>query len=443
MVNTRKGFRKAAVLTLFILIGTAGFNGTVSAEDSRALQKMIDSAPAGASLMIPAGSYSGPVTINRPLKIAAQGEVTLRSSGAEPVLTMLTDRASVSGLRIIDERDNPQKAAVIVTGTGNTLENLFIQTNGTGIHLEKAFQGAVRKTVIEGTPTDNPESRKGNGIDLLESHENIMENNQIRHMFDGVYMESSNSNQARDNLVEYSRYGYHLMYTKNAVIAENRGYRNVTGAMVMGSENVKVKNNNFSKQSENVNAQGVLLFDVKNSELTNNIIEGNRVGIYAETAGSNVISGNSLSRNFIGLEMIASTKNELTGNNFLTNVVQAEAQSSKDNKVYGNYWDDLQGIDLDGKGISAVSYQVNPFFQTFVDQVPAFQLFFQSPGMAFLENLFSGDTGEWMKDEKPLMKPAEILGVPEQAKGKPSTWLSLLLLVGTITLIYRTGVKRI
>jgi nitrous oxidase accessory protein len=231
------------------------------------------------------------------------------------------------------------------------------------------------------------------------------------------------------------------MYTEGTLVRNNVGTYNVTGGMVMGVTDAVVEGNSFTKQSENVNSQGLLLFDVHTSKIKNNRVEGNRVGIYIEQSSKNDIRDNSVERNFVGIQFLDSEGNKLQANDFIANVINAEATDSPDNQLTGNFWDSFSGIDADGDGRSDIAYVINPFFQQLTHQTPSFQLFFQSPGMQFLETMMQAGRESWTMDDAPLMKPAG-----EQAKAGKHKLYSLLvslgLLILSMTIIYKTGVKR-
>lgn len=378
------------------------------------LQAMIDRAAPGDVLTLDAGVYEGAVLIDKPLTLAAEGEAVLSGGGDGPVVTVRTDGAELVGLTIRDRRARPDSAAVVVEGDRNRLQRLVVETAGTGVQLREADGNKLEQLVINGLSgadvsqaTHDSPARRGNGIDLWKSHDNLIEGNRISRMFDGIYVESSHGNRIVGNEVTRSRYGYHIMFGDDNRLNGNNGFQNVTGAMVMGAKRTEVIGNTFTKQTESVNAQGLLLFDAFDTVVKNNIIEGNRVGIYVEAAGNNEITDNTVSRNFIGMQLLGADENRLTHNTFIANVAQAQALGSRNNRMEANYWDDFQGIDLTGNGVSNLPYRVNPFFLSLSEKIPPFQVFFGSPGMRFFESLFHHPTELWLKDDRPLLKPPE------------------------------------
>jgi nitrous oxidase accessory protein len=447
IISRNRRIRWFIILMFSVVNGLLYGNTVVQAvEPNTELQMLIDQSKPGDTIHIPPGTYQGPVQVNKPLKLIADQDVVVHGQGDAPVLTIQSDQVTITGWHLVDERPrDPKEATLIVNGNDNVIEQVTIRTNGTGIQLREANRNLIDGVQVVGLTAARGESgsiMRGNGIDLWESYNNRITNSLIDNMYDGIYLENSSDNLIRHNEARNSRYGYHLMFTKNNVIEDNVGVHNVTGAMVMGSEGVRLQNNAFAKQSENVNSQGILLFDVKQTIANNNRVEGNRVGLYVEASSQNQILDNVLHHNFIGIQMIDSSSNELTGNEFVSNVIQAQAEASSNNKVEFNYWDDMQGIDLSGSGRSDLAYQINPFYISLTNDVKAFQIFFGSPGMEFLESLFYNPTDSWLKDSSPLMAPPTAQGQWKRTVDYRASWLGLFLLAVSLICIYRWGVAK-
>ncbi|WP_168121203.1 NosD domain-containing protein [Paenibacillus sp. HB172176] len=445
------GYRRKWLESFMILGISAAISllPAISAEAAalqNSLQEMINETKAGDILRLPAGSYSGAVVIDKPLTIAAEEGAVLRIEEGlvETALTIKADHVSISGLRIEDGTVKEQPT-LMVEGDYAKLENVTILTGSFGIQLRSANEAKISHTRIEWIGLvggREPEIfQKGNGIDLYESDGNLLIDNIITGMHDGIYLENSDDNQVLENRFEELRYGVHCMYTKNILIRDNIGTRNVTGAMIMGVQNVEVSHNTFTKQSENVNSQGILLFDAHHSLIESNQVEGNRVGVYVEESSENEIANNEILSNFIGIQMLNAEDNTVKANRFIGNVANAEARNSANNILDRNYWDTFSGIDTDGDGSSDISYAINPFFQTLIKQKPGFQLFFQSPGMMFLENLYRSGSESWPRDQHPLMKPGDGSVNAMQNSLKKTGLAGGMLLIAAIYLIIM-GVRR-
>lgn len=441
----RRGRRVLFILMLCLALVVAGPTAFGSSKEEIPLQSLIDSTADGGTLFLEGNRvYTGPAVIAKPITIVSVGSEALIVNQSDfPVLSLQANGIHLAGLRIRDEQTNPKKPAILVTSSGNRIERVHLVTQGGGIYLRQADDNAIVMNRIEGKHAlDLKEaySLRGNGIDLLASSRNRIEDNTIIHVHDGVYVESSNDTLVKNNRTEESRYGFHFMFSGNPQLRNNTGSRNVTGAMVMGVERATVKGNRFDKQTDNVNSQGILLFDVHRSEISNNRVEGNRVGFYIENSTENKLMHNEVMSNFIGMQMIHSDGNNMEDNSFVSNVIQAQSSESKNNKLVRNYWDDNEGLDVDGDTFSDMPYEIDPFFLKLTEDIEAYQIFFQSPGLPFLQTLFRADTSNWLKDMNPLLSPSfeDTQGESEKNRIKMLLLGFLLFSFATI-IIYRWG----
>lgn len=344
------------------------------------LQTTIDAAPPNSTLTIPSGEYAGPIVINKTLQLKAEGAVVIINESDQPALMITADHVSIKGMQI--------------------------KTRTVGIKATDAHYLHIADNRIAFLAKDNTSSlsgERGNGIDLFHSHVSTIINNNIANLQDGIYLETSHAAQVKNNVVSHSRYGVHCMYVNDLNLLNNQMSDNITGAMIMVAEKAVIKDNRFAKQSENVTAQGLLLFDTHNSTVSGNILADNRVGLHIEDATDNLLTNNQISGNFIGVQFFVSSNNTLSNNQFVANVILAQATDSQNNNLHSNYWDSFKGIDIDGDGKSNISFKINPFFQKLTDKVPAFQLFFQAPGMPLIENVLATDSEAWTTDRSPLM----------------------------------------
>lgn len=431
-----------SIIFLVNLYSPANF---VSGKSPLDLQDLIDSAMSGETIVIPAGTYEGPLVINKPLTIEGAGDVNLVNKSKDPAIWVIADDVHIKGLSIVDI-DEKESASILIEADHTVMEVLHIRTASYGIQLHDASYNEIWNSEIvwESAGTQNVKlSAKHNGIDLYEAHDNRLIGNTISDLHDGIYLESSDRNIVDGNHIFRSRYGVHCMYTDGTIIRNNVGSFNLTGAMVMAVRDVEVTNNHFYKQNESVNSQGILLFDAHSSLFYDNKVEGNRVGFYIELSSDNTIMNNQVKQNFIGIQLIEASNNLLNNNVFSGNVIEAEARLSSDNNVNANFWDSFRGIDLNGDGRSEISNAINPFFQTIVKAQPAFQLFFQSPGMIFLQDMFQSDRQQWMTDNEPLMEPpADIQDQLSSQADIGTGIMGAFMLMAAITTLFYLGVRR-
>lgn len=436
---------------LFPVVAFSATEGERSSKPIYDLQQIIDEAQPGDTLELADGNYQGPVVIDKVLHIQGSDKVLLTNATPEAAIMIQADGVVLEGVSI---RQNyvSESAAIVVTADEVVLKDLNIQTKGFGILLRNAERGTVFHNSISWLRTKNSKTgERGNGIDLYNSHNNTIEQNKIQNMRDGIYLENSRQLKILNNQLMGSRYGIHCMYIDGSEIIGNLGEYNITGAMVMGVRDVLLSNNSFLKQSKNVNAQGLLLYDVQNSVIEKNVVEGNRVGIYIESSQKNQLRKNSILRNFIGIQFVHAENNKIHDNDFVSNVIEAEAIDSDANEIERNYWDSAQGLDLNKDGISEIPYAINPFYQELISRTPAYQLFFQSPGMTFLSSMYTNNQESWTKDSSPLMKMSigSISKPPSSSAEKgyisETTFMLLItstLLITSVAIIFYSGVSK-
>ncbi|WP_440119410.1 right-handed parallel beta-helix repeat-containing protein [Paenibacillus sp. QZ-Y1] len=429
-------------LTVIMTIPLSFPHGTAMADSGNRgiipLQPVIDRSAPGEVIVLESGRYSGPVTIDKNLTIQGDPTVILLNAETTSTITIRSDGVKLSGFTI--EHDaNEQTAAIQVEGKNSEITDMHIETQGFGMIIRDSSHAIIQRNDITWVGADSASSsQKGNGIDLYNSHDSYIEANEITGMRDGIYLENSRKSTVENNRLLHTRYGIHCMYIDGSSVMDNTGEGNMTGAMIMGVKNTVISGNFFRKQSTNVHSQGILLYDVHQSSVLNNVVEGNRVGMNIAESSGNEIRGNAVLRNFIGIQLVLAEANEFTHNRFVSNVIEASPLDSPDNIMMENYWDSFQGLDLNQDGISDISYAINPFYEQLVSRNSAYQLFFQSPGMVFLSDLFTEGREQWTTDKSPRMSmdmESDLQMSTERTTGSNVVWMLGLVLLGMATFI--------
>ncbi|HLQ83640.1 MAG TPA: NosD domain-containing protein [Pseudogracilibacillus sp.] len=354
-------------------------------------------------IKLAAGTYNESVSITKPIHLIGSDNVILTSSTQAPIISIEANDVTIENVSFDYKSEAEASTAILVNGNNNTLKNLEINTSQFGIRLDDAHDNELSKIKIIGKKS-NPISERQHGIDLWKSDNNKIFETKIKHIRDGMYIESSNHTQVYDNDISHGRYGYHLMFTEDTVLEKNKSSVNVSGMMVMGTKRTKVNENILINNQKSVQSLGLLLFDVKDGIITRNKILNNRVGIFVESAKENDISMNEVGHNYIGLQFKLAENNKIKDNVFIANVAQGQAEDSSHNDINENYWGDHLGLDFTGNNRSDLPYEIDPFYYNLTDEYPPFQLLFASPGMIFLEQLFTTPKEEKMIDASPLME---------------------------------------
>ncbi|MFU1792986.1 NosD domain-containing protein [Paenibacillus azoreducens] len=408
------------------------------------LQPMIDQARAGDVIRLAPGTYLGPVTIGKSIAIEGGGGATIINDSDNSAITVHASGTRLQGLNI-RHQGKGETAGIEVHAQSVQLEQLKIRTQRHGIMVRDASKSVIRNNDIAFF-ADQPVriGKKGNGIDLYNSQDNQILNNKIAFMKDAIYMEKGRNETVNGNEVSYSRYGIHFMYIDDSRVTHNSGEFNITGAMVMEVSNLDIADNMFRKQSGNVNSQGLLLYDVRESRIDRNVIEGNRVGIYMERAEGNRLAENALLQNFVGIQMIQAKNNLMRRNTFVSNVIEATERESDANRLTENYWDSFQGLDVTNDGLSDIPYRIQPFFQRVIAGNSAYQLFFQSPSISFLSDIFAAGGKASAADDSPLMKPDLLpsTGRSSNDGGMGVLIIGLILLLTSVFTISLGGIRK-
>lgn len=420
----------------FVLIGflLGGFSHPTLAKGD--IQELIDHAKAGETVKIQSGTYKESITIDKPIKVIGEGEVRIISDGENPALTIKNRGASVQDVIVENTRS---EFAVFVTGSNHLLQNITVKTAKIGVRLNEASKIVVKDVKVEGLPGAQ---KVGNGIDLFQAKENIIENNTVSGIRDGIYVESSGANKITGNTVSNSRYGLHFMYTQDNIVRGNTFTNSHTGSMIMVSYNELYENNYLLENRKNVNSQGLYLYDVHDSMFKDNHINDNRIGIMIDNSFTNTISRNEFKGNALGIIFKQSTDNNITKNDFKINVttILTYGDNSKNNNLINNYWDNQTGVDANGDHFSDLEVVADPYFMEITDKNSAFQLLFQSPGMVLMEKLFKSAEENLVKDPSPVMIP-NIQEDDQTEQNMGIMLISILFILSSLS-IYLMGRKK-
>jgi len=376
------------------------------AENYINLQQLVDDTPAYGELVLEAGNYTGPANITKPIQIIGQGAATtIHIEEEDATITLAADTIVLKNIAIEDKRESPQ-APVIVSKQQREiiLEGLQLITMATAIEwTELKDSKLIDNTIVWKGKSSAKRSSRGNGIHLFYCSDMTLLRNTISGMYDGIYAESSNGLLIQDNEVKDSRYAFHMMYAKQVELLDNTSERNIIGLMIMTSDDIKLHGNTLKKHQDNANAGGILIYDVVNAEVSNNEIVQNRIGINVERSESIQVHHNQLMHNFVALQLQKGEQLKLESNDFIGNVTNLWDDGSSEPLIQHNYWDTLQGLDIDGDGYSDLAYASSPFFLSLIERRPSFQLLFGTPGIAFIEQLYAAQRELWISDQLPSM----------------------------------------
>ncbi|GBC85329.1 hypothetical protein HRbin11_01778 [bacterium HR11] len=417
------------------------------------LQARIRATPPGGTLRVPAGRYAGPIWLDRSIRLIGEGWPVLEAGGRGAVVWIQADDVTLEGfvIRGSGESLTDEDAGVRVENArrvrivGNRLEDVLF-----GIYLKNVHDSAITANTIVGK--DLPLGRRGDGIRLWWSHDNVIRGNVVAHSRDVIAWFSRN-NRFEANTVTDSRYGLHFMYAQDADVRQNRFERNSTGIVVMYSERVRLVENDIARH-DGPSAVGILLKDSDDIEVLRNRIVWNKAGIFwddspARTDAWNEVRENLLLWNVVAFVFQPNVRQNRIAHNFIVENLQSVEipgggtltgnEWTRDGR--GNFWSDYVGYDLQGDGVGDVPYRAEAVLDRLTDRYPQLRLLAWSPAGLVLEGvgrlLPVFPTRPRIEDPRPLTDlPATFRPVFPQEGDGPVVWglggLALVLLGGLL-----------
>ena len=385
-------------------------------------QALVDAAPEGSVLRVPAGSYAGPVVLTKALTIEGSGKVTIDAGDRGTVFSLQTNGATLRGLHLTGSGDSHDSddSCLDVRGHNNQIEKLVIDNCLFGIDLKQSNDNKLIGNKVVSKPADL--GVRGDGLRLWYSHRNLIEGNEVIDSRDMVAW-YSNNNVFRKNFGTRSRYSIHFMFAKDNIVEENRFIDNAVGVYFMYTEGGILRNNLIS------HATGATGMAIGFKEASNTVIEGNEIIYCAVGIGSDLspfqpdskiwVKNNRFAYNGIAMQFTSELGgNVVTGNVFegnLTNVVQSGRGKAGLNEWLGNYWDDYTGFDRNQDGVGDTPYELYAYADQIWIEMPTARFFKTSPVLElldFLERLAPFSAPEMtLKDAQPrFMKPQGVKG---------------------------------
>lgn len=351
------------------------------------LQKMLDAAQAGSILRVPAGHYTGSITIDKPLTLIAESGAAIDGEGKGTVVRITAPDVMLRGFIIAGSGRNflQDDAAVHVSADRARIVDNHIKDSLHGIYLRQTDGSLVSGNRIVGrtpdrTDTSNPlagmgdagaescaterppSDGPGNGIHLWNSKRCQITDNIISGARDGIYFSFTEQCNVMRNDVQRVRYGLHYMYSDRNTF-ENNVFRDSTaGAAVMFSKAVVVRGNRFLA-NRGSRGCGILLQSVDATTIDGNIMAGNALALSMNQCYANRVLRNSITGNFTGVRFSANSEgNEFSMNRISRNLNPVEVFGDTRANSFsiagiGNQWEGAPVIDFDGDGIGELPHR--------------------------------------------------------------------------------------
>lgn len=421
------------------------------------LTAAVATAQPGDVILVPAGVYAGPLHIDKPLTLQGEGEPIIDGDGQGDVIVVTAPDVTIRGFVIRNSGIslNHEHAGVVVTAPRVLIENNRLEEVLFGLYLKNAPDSILRNNLI--LARDLGIARRGDGIKIWYSTNCLVEGNQILDGRDLLIWYSSVCT-LRNNIVERSRYGLHVMNSDQQILEGNILRHNSVGAYIMYGRGITLRNN-LLYSHRGPSGFGIGLKDAADVQASGNRLVGNRVGLYVDNSPSQPdtvvrFERNLFAYNEIGAGLLPNVRDNIyVHNSFLDNDEQVALAISGEVSTnqwsvdgQGNYWSDYVGFDADGDQIGDLPYRAQSLFEDLLQQYPELRLLQLSPATTALDLAARAfpifQPRPKLADEHPLITPpvlpvmAGLPTVPVRANLAIAAGMvglaGLILLVGAV-----------
>lgn len=375
------------------------------------ISEAIEKAQERDTILVKKGTYKETgLIIDKALHLITKEQAIIDGENKGEIIVVTADEVTIDGFEIINVGASHLEdfAAVRIRKSEKFLiQNLLIKKPFFAIYLEKSKNGIVRNNKIYGDAVT--EFNSGNGIQLWYSHYNIIENNEVKQLRDGIYFEFSDHNKILNNISQNNvRYGLHFMFSNNDFIEKNTFKSNGAGIAIMYSKHMEMHRNQF-KDNWGSAAYGILLKEATDANITHNKFIRNTTAITVEGSNRMKFKNNDFISNGWAIKSKgANYENTYTLNNFLNNSFDLSYKGGlNDNLFERNYWSEYNGYDLNRDGIGDVPYRPVKLFSYLVQKSPEAIVLLRSMFIDivdFSEKVSPVFTPDKLLDEKPQMK---------------------------------------
>ena len=391
---------------------------------AQSLQALIDATPTGGTLRLPAGNYSGPASINRPMTLDGGHQAIIQGNGRSTVLSVSGEGVTLRGLRLRGSGDSHDRldAGLQLEGANHLVEDNDIEDVLFGIHLKAASHSMVKGNRVTGKPL--PTGMRGDSVRLWNSRFNRVEDNQFTRGRDLTLTNAPDNQMLRNNFTD-GRYGMHIIFSPRLLAEGNHLSHTGTGIVALYSPHLTLRGNHIAHALTD-GGGGIVIKESDDSLIENNQILHCSVGLKIdapmEGGGQLAVRGNHFAYNIIGLFFYGEAGgHDFSNNRFdnnLTTVAISAPGAGGANRWARNQWDDYQGFDRDGDQYGDTPHEVLLYADRIWMETPKASFFRNSPALElldFLERLapFSSPH-RVLQDRLPRMP-----GVPNQKDNHP------------------------
>ena len=376
------------------------------------LARAVAAAVPGDRLQLAPGDHLGGFVVDRPLQIVGDPGARILGDGSGRVVTLDAPGILLEGLTITGSglKLETEDSGVFATkrAAGARIEGNRLEDNLIGIYLKGAQGAVVKDNVIIGR-RDLRMNERGNGVQIWNAPDALVEGNRIRYGRDGIFVTTSRNNAFRNNRFQDLRFGIHYMYTNRSEVSGNRSHGNHVGYAIMYSHDLVVRDNSSLGDRDH----GLLLNYANRAQITGNQVTGAHKCVFIYNANKNEIRENRFEGCDIGIHFTAgSERNGISANDFIANRTQVKYVGTGhvewSQGGQGNYWSDNLAVDLDGDGTADGAYRPNGLVDQIVWRHPLAKLLLNSPATQILgwaQSAFPALRPGGVTDSYPLMRP--------------------------------------
>ena len=397
--------RRASLLSILLVVVLAA----PAALAYPPLQLFVDLTPEHGVLRPPAGTYSGPVVITRPITLDGHGEVTLDGGGEGTVLTVRADHSTVRGMHITGSGSTYDgvDAGLLVEADGVLVEDNTIEDTLFGIHLRKANGNTLRANRISSRGVDP--NLRGDAIRAWYSHENTIESNEIHDSRDLVFA-NANDNRILGNDIRDSRVGMQFVFANGNLVQGNNLTANATGIMALYCNDLTIRANRLWN-ARHYSGAALAIKESAGVVIEDNEVVHCAVGVQANspTHPESVLklTGNRFAYNDVAMYFYGEKGGHLIhGNRFennFTDIAVSHPHAARGNDWRDNFWDEYAGFDRDGDGVGDVPYEVYAY---------ADRIWMDRPLSRFFRGSLAMEMIDFLERLAPFSVPEPLLSDP-------------------------------
>ncbi len=383
------------------------------------LQETIDKTPAGSTLKLSSGTYSGKLIINKPITIMGKEDgVIIKGDGVGKVITINSSNVVLKNLVITGSGNRMDKldAAITMNSVKNCeITHCKILDSLYGIDMNMVEDSIISNNYI--TSKKNEIGLRGDALKIWYSNNNMIKNNTIESSRD-VTLTYASHNTIKGNTFLHNRLALHLSKSHQNMIKNNTFKYNSVGILLMGGNDIKVIDN-LIQSSKGAAGIAVVADKVSNFLFENNSVKYNAKALYidakrVETNYQRFIKNNKLLYNGEALHFHSSIKNNIITHNIIKGnmddvIKDKRASYTANNIIEYNYWDRYAGFDTNDDNIGDTTHKNFQYADQLWHYNHKVKFFYGSPIMSLINFLSKVapfiEPIMLLEDTKPLVHP--------------------------------------